>query len=42
MVLIHYVGPTKPWHYWASYPSAQPFISKHRHRFSRNGLLRPR
>ena len=26
-VLIHYVGPTKPWHYWASYPSAQPFIA---------------
>lgn len=26
-VLIHYVGPTKPWHYWACYPSAQPFIS---------------
>ena len=25
-VLIHYVGPTKPWHAWASYPSAQPFI----------------
>lgn len=26
-VLIHYVGPTKPWHYWAGYPSAQPFIN---------------
>lgn len=25
-VLIHYVGPTKPWHNWASYPSAEPFL----------------
>lgn len=24
-VFIHYVGPTKPWHEWASYPSAEPF-----------------
>lgn len=25
-VLIHYVGPTKPWHNWATYPSATPFL----------------
>ena len=25
-VLIHYVGPTKPWHNWAKYPSAAPFL----------------
>ncbi|HAU5608501.1 lipopolysaccharide 3-alpha-galactosyltransferase [Citrobacter koseri] len=26
-VLIHYVGPTKPWHLWACYPSAEPFVN---------------
>ncbi|ENA0807100.1 glycosyltransferase, partial [Providencia rettgeri] len=26
-VLIHYIGPTKPWHEWANYPTAQPFIN---------------
>lgn len=25
-VLIHYIGPTKPWHEWANYPTTQPFI----------------
>jgi len=25
-VLIHYVGPTKPWHNWAIYASAAPFL----------------
>lgn len=24
-VFIHYVGPTKPWHEWACYSSAEPF-----------------
>lgn len=24
-IFIHYVGPTKPWHNWAQYPSAEPF-----------------
>ena len=24
-VLIHYIGPTKPWHEWANYATAQPF-----------------
>lgn len=24
-VLIHFIGPTKPWHEWANYPSAAPF-----------------
>ncbi|MEX0425247.1 lipopolysaccharide 3-alpha-galactosyltransferase [Providencia rettgeri] len=24
-VFIHYVGPTKPWHEWANYSSAEPF-----------------
>lgn len=26
-ILIHYVGPTKPWHAWANYPSSLPFIN---------------
>lgn len=26
-VFIHYIGPTKPWHDWADYPCAAPFIS---------------
>ncbi|EMF4674187.1 lipopolysaccharide 3-alpha-galactosyltransferase [Providencia stuartii] len=25
-ILIHYIGPTKPWHEWANYATAQPFI----------------
>ncbi|OAT51454.1 glycosyltransferase [Providencia heimbachae] len=25
-VFIHYVGPTKPWHDWANYVTAQPFL----------------
>lgn len=25
-VLIHYIGSTKPWHEWACYSAAQPFI----------------
>lgn len=25
-VLIHYIGPTKPWHAWSSYSSTQPFM----------------
>ena len=25
-IFIHYVGPTKPWHEWANYPTAQPFM----------------
>lgn len=25
-ILIHYVGVTKPWHNWASYPAAECFI----------------
>ena len=25
-VFIHYVGPTKPWHEWASYPVSQSFL----------------
>lgn len=25
-VLIHYIGPTKPWHYWACYDSAGSFM----------------
>lgn len=25
-VLIHYIGPTKPWHEWATYPTAQSFV----------------
>lgn len=24
-VLIHYIGPSKPWHHWTKYPSAQAF-----------------
>lgn len=26
-VFIHYVGPTKPWHEWANYTTAQPFLT---------------
>ena len=26
-VLIHYVGPTKPWHYWSNYKTAVPFLT---------------
>lgn len=29
-VLIHYVGPTKPWHNWAIYASAAPFLKAKR------------
>jgi UDP-glucose:(glucosyl)LPS alpha-1,3-glucosyltransferase/UDP-D-galactose:(glucosyl)LPS alpha-1,3-D-galactosyltransferase len=25
-ILIHYIGPTKPWHEWANYATALPFI----------------
>lgn len=25
-IFIHYVGPTKPWHNWATYASAEPFL----------------
>lgn len=25
-IFIHYVGPTKPWHSWAIYPSTLPFM----------------
>lgn len=25
-VLVHYIGPTKPWHEWATYPTAQSFV----------------
>ncbi|MTC55709.1 MULTISPECIES: lipopolysaccharide 3-alpha-galactosyltransferase [Providencia] len=25
-ILIHYIGPTKPWHDWANYPTAKPFL----------------
>lgn len=24
-ILVHYIGPTKPWHYWAQYPCGQYF-----------------
>lgn len=30
-VLIHYIGPTKPWHEWAQYPSATPFYQAKKH-----------
>lgn len=41
-VLIHYVGPTKPWHYWAGYPSAQPFIkAKEASPWKNEPLMRP-
>jgi len=26
-VLIHYIGPTKPWHRWGNYPVAQTFLN---------------
>lgn len=41
-VLIHYVGPTKPWHNWASYPSAEPFLkAKSASPWKDSALLKP-
>lgn len=25
-IFVHFIGPTKPWHSWANYSSAEPFI----------------
>ncbi|MEQ4694342.1 lipopolysaccharide 3-alpha-galactosyltransferase [Providencia manganoxydans] len=25
-ILVHYIGPTKPWHEWANYETAKPFL----------------
>lgn len=30
-VLIHYVGPSKPWHNWSNYKSAVPFLTARQH-----------
>ena len=30
-VFIHYVGPTKPWHEWATYPVSQSFLNAREH-----------
>lgn len=30
-VLVHFIGPTKPWHVWANYPSAAPFLRAKEH-----------
>lgn len=41
-VLIHYVGPTKPWHNWATYPSAAPFVkAKKSSPWCEQALLKP-
>ncbi|MCS3604770.1 UDP-glucose:(glucosyl)LPS alpha-1,3-glucosyltransferase [Buttiauxella sp. BIGb0471] len=40
--LIHYVGPTKPWHSWASYPSSEPFLNaKQLSPWKNTSLMRP-
>jgi UDP-glucose:(glucosyl)LPS alpha-1,3-glucosyltransferase/UDP-D-galactose:(glucosyl)LPS alpha-1,3-D-galactosyltransferase len=41
-VFIHYVGPTKPWHEWASYPVSQSFLdAKDRSPWRSVDLLKP-
>ncbi len=41
-VLIHYIGPTKPWHCWADYPGAVPFFrAKEASPWSNAPLLKP-
>ncbi|POT55640.1 lipopolysaccharide 3-alpha-galactosyltransferase [Citrobacter amalonaticus] len=40
--LIHYVGPTKPWHCWACYPSTIPFMeAKQKSSWKDNALMKP-
>ncbi len=38
-VFIHYIGPTKPWHNWADYPSAQYFLHAKEHSPWKNSPL---
>ncbi|GKX57193.1 hypothetical protein SOASR030_33050 [Leminorella grimontii] len=41
-VFIHYIGPTKPWHNWAVYESAEPFfIAKSYSPWNEYPLLKP-
>ena len=41
-VLIHYIGPTKPWHNWANYPVSDSFIkAKEASPWSSDELLKP-
>lgn len=41
-ILIHYVGPTKPWHAWAEYPSAQVFtVAKEKSPWKNSKLMQP-
>lgn len=42
-VFIHYIGPTKPWHEWAQYPSATPFYqAKKRSPWDTVPLMKPK
>jgi UDP-D-galactose:(glucosyl)LPS alpha-1,3-D-galactosyltransferase len=42
-VLIHYIGPTKPWHSWANYISAEPFLrAKEASPWIKSSLLEPK
>lgn len=42
-VFIHYIGPTKPWHQWGTYPVAQSFLNaKERSPWENVALLRPK
>lgn len=41
-IFIHYVGPTKPWHSWANYPSTLPFMcAKKLSPWKNTPLMRP-
>lgn len=41
-VFIHYIGPTKPWHEWANYPSAQAFLqAKEKSPWEKSPLMKP-
>lgn len=41
-VFIHYIGPTKPWHEWATYPVSESFLeAKSRSPWKNEQLLKP-
>lgn len=41
-VFIHYIGPTKPWHVWATYPVSHAFLNAKQHSpWQRDALLSP-
>ena len=38
-VFIHYIGPTKPWHVWATYPVSRAFLNARQHSPWRDAAL---